>query len=279
MRVTKRNAAFQQWAALGHNRSTRHRLGAFLVQGVRPIEQAVSHGWPLRAVLYRPGRLSAWAQAIVDHGDGATRVEVAEPLLASLGERDDGPPEILAVVAIPPDDLGRIVLPGGNDAVTSAPRPALVIVADRPASPGNLGSLVRSADSLGAAGVIVTGHAADLYDPKAVRSSRGSLFAIPVVRADGPARVTAWLADEAVEAIALDENGTVDLWDSDLTGRIALVIGNEASGLSATWRDVCTRSLRIPIGGSASSLNLAVSGSVALYEAARQRARRETQTP
>jgi len=269
VRVTTRSAAFQQWAALGTNRGVRRRLGGFLVQGVGPIEAAVVHGWPLQTVLHRPGRLSAWAGGIIDRAAAAAVVEVAAPLLAELGGRDDGAPELLAVVTIPGDDLDRITL---------VP-PGLVVVADRPASPGNLGSLVRSADGLGAAGVIVAGHAADPYDAKAVRASRGALFSVPVVRANGPGPVAAWLAASGLDPVALDEGGDVDLWAADLSGPVALVVGNEASGLSAAWRELCTRSLRVPQSGGASSLNAAVAGSLALYEVVRQRARSERQNP
>src|SRR5215469_9384119 len=107
---------------------------------------------------------------------------MAPELLSDLGEKDGGVPEIVAVAAIPPDDFSRI-----------RRRPDLLAVAfDRPASPGNVGAIIRSADAFGANGVIVTGHAADPYDPKSVRASTGSLLAVPVVRAISHAEVTGW---------------------------------------------------------------------------------------
>lgn len=263
LRITTRNARFQQWRALLDNRTKRQRSGEFLVQGVRPITLAVQHGWPVRTLLYDgEARLSRWASETLDRAD-ATRVAMAPELLADLGEKAEAPPELLAVVGMPADDLGRI--PVGPD--------LLAVLFDRPASPGNIGTLVRSADAFGAAGVIVTGHAADVYDPRAVRASTGSLFAVPTVRVPSPGPVLDWAAGLDVQLIGTDEHGQADLADIDLTAPTLLLVGNETAGLSAAWRDACDRLARIPITGSASSLNAATAAGIALYEAARQRGR------
>ena len=163
-RITTRNARFQQWQALLGNRNKRQRAGEFLVQGVRPLRLAVEHGWPLRAVLYAAGRpLSRWAEGIV-RDTGAERIAMAPELLAELGEKDAAAPEVIAVAELPADDLARIPVP----------EDFLGVVFDRPVSPGNIGSVIRSADAFGAHGVVVSGHAADVYDPKSVRASTGS---------------------------------------------------------------------------------------------------------
>jgi TrmH family RNA methyltransferase len=151
----------------------------------------------------------------------------------------------------------------------------LGVIFDRPTSPGNIGTLVRSADAFGASAVLVTGHAADPYDPKAIRASAGSMFGLPVVRAPSHREVLDWIASAAVppRLIATDERGDVDVADADLTGPVFLLIGNETAGLSAAWRTACDLTIRIPITGTASSLNAASAATVVLYEAARQRAR------
>jgi tRNA G18 (ribose-2'-O)-methylase SpoU len=273
LRVTARNASFQQWQALLSNRKKRQRTGEFVVQGVRPITLALRHGWPVRVLIYDADRpLSKWATAIVEDtmpaAGGAQRVAMAGELLRELGEKDEEAPELVAVVAMPADDYARI--PAGPD--------FLGVVLDRPASPGNIGTVVRSADAFGASGVIVTGHGADPYDPKAVRASTGSLFAVPVVRDDGPAGVLEWVqavrrSGVPVTVLGTDENGDVEAADHDLTGPALLVVGNETTGLSEGWRAACDRIVRIPITGSASSLNAASAATVMLYEAVRQRRR------
>ena len=166
--ISTRNARFQQWEALLTNRSKRHRAGEFLVQGVRPITLAVREGWPIHALIHRSGgALSAWALELLNTVE-TLQVAMADELLEELAEKET---ELIAVVGQRPDDLARV---SGD----------LVVVFDRPTSPGNIGTLIRSADAFGASGMIVTGHAADIYDPKAVRASTGSLFTLPVVRPD-----------------------------------------------------------------------------------------------
>jgi tRNA G18 (ribose-2'-O)-methylase SpoU len=260
-RISTRNAAFQQWQALLASRTKRQRSGEFVVHGVRPINLALENDWTVRALLYPDGRdLSRWARQALDAAPGAA-VAMAPDLLAELGEKTDEPPELLAVVALPGDDLGRIPLRDN----------ALVVVFDRPTTPGNIGTLIRSADAFGAAGVIVTGHAADPYDPKAVRASTGSLFALPVVRAPSHREVVAWASASGVEFVGTDESGDVDVDAYDFTGPRLVVIGNETRGLSHGWREACDRMVRIPMTGAASSLNAAAAATVVLYEAARQR--------
>ena len=265
-RITTRNARFQQWQSLLSNRTKRQRAGEFLVQGVRPITLAVQYGWPIRAVLQDAGRpLSKWADDLLHRVD-TEWVAMASELMAELGEKQDAAPEILAVVEMPPDDLTRIPLSPDF----------LGVVFDRPTSPGNIGTLIRSADAFGADGLIVTGHAADVYDTKAVRASTGSLFALPAVRVPSHREVTAWLETERaagrpVTIIGTDEDGDVDVAEFDFTVPTLLLVGNETSGLSTAWKELCDHVVSIPMGGSASSLNAANAGTVVLYEAARQR--------
>jgi TrmH family RNA methyltransferase len=266
MRISTRNATFQQWQALLTSRTKRRRAGEFVVQGVRSINLAVERGWDVRALLYPDGEtLSRWARDLLERVP-ATRVAMASDLLLELGGKTDEAPELLAVVGLPGDDLSRV--PAGPD--------ALVMVFDRPTTPGNIGTLVRSADAFGASGVIVTGHAADPYDPKAVRASTGSLFAVPVVRVESHREVVGWAHAAGTAAgrfviLGTDEHGDTDIGDCDLTGARIVVIGNETRGLGGGWRQACDRLARIPMTGTATSLNAAAAATVVLYEAARQR--------
>jgi 23S rRNA (uridine2479-2'-O)-methyltransferase len=266
LRVSSRNARFQQWEALLSNRGKRQRAGEFLVQGVRPISLAARFGWRFRALIFDAERpLSRWAGDLLRDVD-TVRVAMAPGLLAELGEKDEGTPELVAVVEMPDDDLGRIEAGTGF----------LGVVLDRPASPGNVGSIIRSADAFGANGVIVTGHAADVYDPRSVRASTGSLFALPVVRSPSAKEPAAWLAAQRARGCAIvlagaDEHGDRTLFDADLTQPTLLVVGTEATGLSATWRELCDLLVSIPMTGAATSLNAASAATTLLYEAARQR--------
>jgi TrmH family RNA methyltransferase len=266
LRVTSRNARFQQWQSLLGNRTKRQRAGEFLVQGVRPISLAATFGWPLHALIYDAERpLSDWARQLLRTVD-TVQVAMAPDLLAELGEKADGPPELVAVAGLPPDDLDRI----------PADDRFLGVVLDRPASPGNIGSIIRSADAFGAHGVIVAGHAADVYDPRSVRASTGSLFSVPVVRCASHREVAGWLADHRARGwpivlAAADEHGYRAVFDADFTGPTLLVVGNEGTGLSGAWRELSDRLVSIPMTGAASSLNAANAATAILYEIARQR--------
>jgi len=266
LRVTTRNARFQQWEALLGNRTKRQRGAAFIVQGVRPISMAIQAGWEIRELLYNAdANLSTWARQTLDQLR-TTRIAVAGELMHELGAKADSAPELLAVVGMPDDDLDRIAI--GPD--------LLVVVFDRPTSPGNIGTLIRSADAFGVQGVIVTGHSADVYDPKSVRASTGSLFSLPVVRVPSHRPVLDWiteLRDRDVDArlVGTDENGDLDIAEYDFTAPTVVLVGNETTGLSSAWRDACDHLVRIPMAGTASSLNAATAASVVLYESARQR--------
>ncbi|MGY5764579.1 TrmH family RNA methyltransferase [Brachybacterium sp. DNPG3] len=265
-RIERRNARFQQWEALLRSRTKRTRSGEMIIQGVRPITQAFAHGVEIRTLLVdgRPQR-SAWAEELLATAT-APVVELAPELLAELGEREDGAPEVLAVAAVPSDDIARLPTAPGT----------VVVAFDRPSSPGNIGSLARTADALGADALITTGHSADAWDPAAIRASTGSIFALPVLRLashrDLLDRIDALRADgQEWTVVGLDEAGGRLVSDLDLSGSVVIVVGNETVGMSAGWREACDEVAEIPMTGSASSLNAAIAGSIALYELRRQR--------
>ncbi|QIS05046.1 rRNA methyltransferase [Nocardia brasiliensis] len=270
-RVSTRNASVQVWQAYLNNRTKRHRDGRFLVQGVRPITQALANDWPLETLLYRLGtpELSSWARQLLDTSD-VPQVGLVPELMAELGEKTGGIPEVVAVAVSRQEDLATFE-PGepGEDA-------PVVVVFDRPNSPGNLGTLIRSADAFGASGVVVTGHGADQYDPQAVRASTGSLFAMPVLRAAGPAQVLEFRDRQVrrgipTRIVGTDEHGPRAAYDHDFTEATILVVGNETGGMSAAWQQACDDMVHIPMGGTASSLGAPSAAAVALYEISRQR--------
>ncbi|WP_043654147.1 TrmH family RNA methyltransferase [Nocardia thailandica] len=270
-RVSTRNASVQVWQAYLNNRTKRHRDSRFLIQGVRPITQALAAGWPLETLIYRLGapELSSWAREVLETSD-VPQVGLVPDIMAELGEKVGGAPELVAVAVTRELDLAEYA-PGepGEDA-------PVIVVFDRPNSPGNLGTLIRSADAFGASAVIVTGHGADQYDPQAVRASTGSLFSMPVLRASGTAQVREFRDRQIARGIptrivGTDEHAPHPIYDTDLTESVILVVGNETSGMSAAWLEACDTTVTIPMGGTASSLGAPSAGAVALYEISRQR--------
>ena len=266
LKVSTENAAFQVLESLARSRSARRRARAFLVEGVLPITRAIDHAWTFDAVVHTAGAtLSDWATDVIRRAAPPRRYEVAPALMARLCGRLEGS-ELLAVVRMAEPDLARIPIAGDLFAV----------VLDRPGNPGNVGTILRSCDALGAHGVIVTGHAVDIYDPAVITASRGSLFAVPVVPVASHAEVLGWRDGARTrlgrcQLVGADEHGAAVLASHDFTVPTVAVMGHERAGLSRAYRESCDALVRIPMIGAASSLNVAVAASIVLYEAARQR--------
>ena len=266
LKISTRNSRLQLIEALLRNRTHRTRERRFVVQGVRPISQARAFGWPILTAVYDAQRaLTPWAREVV--ADARETIAMSPALLAELSEKDEGAVEVLAIVEMPDDDLGR--LPVSAD--------FFGMVFDRPTQPGNIGAILRSMDALGGDGLIVSGHAADPYDPKSVRASTGSLFATPVIRAGSPGTVFDWVRDVRAHGtpltlVATDETGDIDIWDHDFTQPTLILLGNETTGLARSWREAADVTIRVPMSGSASSLNASNAATLMLYEAERQRA-------
>jgi 23S rRNA (uridine2479-2'-O)-methyltransferase len=258
--IHRETAEFQLLEALRHNRRKREQRGEFLVEGVEAINRCLATGWPVRAVLLIDGaELSPWARGTVAALPHAEHLELRAELFARLTDRDD-PPELLLVATIPLPDLAGVPLPGDG----------VIVVVDRPASPGNLGTIIRTSDALGAAAVLITGHGAHLYDPRTIRASVGSLFALPVVPLESNQQLvgwlTAWRATTEVTVYATDEVGTLELRPGvDLTRPALLLLGTERTGLARALRHLADVTLAIPMAGSASSLNVAVAHGIALH--------------
>jgi TrmH family RNA methyltransferase len=258
--IDKRTDEVQLLEALRSNRQKRDRQQRFVVEGVRNIDAAVASGWTIHTVIGHSGApRSRWADGVAAATEGAERLELAPTVFDLLTDRDQRP-ELLLVVEIPRRLLDD--LPSADAMV--------VVVLDRIANPGNLGTIVRTADALGAHAIVTVGHSAHAYDPQTVRASTGSLFAVPVVPVDGPAELEPWCRARRMTIVALDEAGDADLTDVDITRPCALVLGNETSGLSQALRDMADITARIPIGGTASSLNIAVATGIVLHELARR---------
>lgn len=241
------------------DRSERHDTGLFVIEGPVSTAEAVRAGVTCRTQFVAHDAADA---AIEGAGE---IVSLAAGVLERVGStrRPQAP---LTVAEIPRHDVSSLL--------GSA---TFVVVLDRIADPGNLGTIIRSAEAAGADAVVVTPGSVDPYNPKVVRSSASALFHMPVVEA----RLDT-VAEAALELVGTSSNDvpgrTVEEYtDADLTGRIAVVMGNEASGLPAAWGDEhgpVTRWLTIPHRGRSESLNVAMATTVLVFEIARQRATR-----
>jgi TrmH family RNA methyltransferase len=253
--ISSANAEYQLLAALVGNRSKRHRQRRFLVQGVRAIDAALGSGWPVASVLLSDAAKSAWSRALTERAPGAEVVKVRAALLDQLSQRDEGA-EALLVARVQPRSSESL------DAATDGP----LVIIEAIQNPGNLGTIFRAAAGLGAGGLVLTGHAADPYDPQCVRASAGALFHVPFATAVSLSALSESLRRRL---IGLDPGGAA-IDEVDLSGRIALIAGNERTGLSRAALEASTLTA-IPTPGPVDSLNVSVAIAIALAEVQRRR--------
>ncbi len=266
IKIFNENSDFQTIETLRRNWVKRNRAGEFFVEGVRPITQAVENEWEIHALVFsREKRLSDWAEGIIQKSGAKKHFELPLHLMEKLSDKE-GTSELIAIMAMPADDLSRIPVR----------EKMLVVVLDRPASPGNLGAILRSCDALGVDGLVITGHAADLYDPETIRATTGSFFCLPAVRLLSHKELVPWLEDlkqhvKGLQIVGTSAKATIPIQKHDFTAPTVLLVGNETNGLSDAYQALADEMVTIPMGGYASSLNVACAASILLYEISRQR--------
>lgn len=230
-----------------------------MVEGPRVVAAALDRGAELESAYVGPGADRAFAPLVGRLRDLDIPVEeLKEGVLERIGDTVT-PQPVLAVVSMPQAGLDDVAADG------------LVLVAVTVRDPGNAGTLLRSAEAAGAAGVLFSGNSVDPYAPKVVRSSGGAVFGIPVVEANDPVKVLDALGRGGRRRLAAVAAGGEHLERADLTGPVAIVLGNEASGLPADLAAHLDGRVTIPVEPPAESLNVGMAGTVLAFEAARQR--------
>lgn len=238
-------------------RKHRQQQGRFLVEGLQLIHMALDAGLrPLEVFFCRALFAGAEAPALMErfHAIGAALQPVSVNVMQALSDRDT-PQGLVAAFALYSAPLDALTLAGSE----------LVVVLDRLQDPGNLGTLLRTADAAGAAAVIVVTPAADPFDPRTVRASMGSLFNLPVIAADDAPGLCSWLRGRGLRVIGADARRGVEWTRCDWRGGAALLLGNEARGLSDDLAAGVAEWVSLPIVGRADSLNVAVAGGVLMY--------------
>jgi RNA methyltransferase, TrmH family len=240
-------------------RRAREAAGVAVVEGAREALRAVAGGWTLRLVATSAAHFSPEARAAAPGlaAAAAEHLELGEAAFAkvSLRQHPDG---VLALVAPPASGAAPWRADG------------LYLVADGLEKPGNLGALLRTADAAGVDAVFVTGRGTDLLNPHVVRASMGSIFTRPVQTIDGDDLRRA-LRERGVRLVATSPHAATDLWDADLRGAVAILVGTEHEGLAEPWLAAADLHVRVPMAGLADSLNVATTGALLLFEARRQR--------
>jgi len=258
------------------DRRPRDEVGLFLIEGYREVKRALGAGVKLRELYCGPDWfLGENEPALIGTAQraGAQVFELSKQVFARVSYRDR-PDGLLAMAAQWKRTLADLDVAGlaeaGPGSATPAAKPPLLLVVEAIEKPGNLGTILRSADAAGVAAVIVCDPVTDIFNPNVVRSSTGVLFSMPVVVA-GNAAVRTWLKAQGIRAVATTPAAPALYTDSDLRGPLAIIMGSEQYGLSEFWLKESDLLVRIPMAGQADSLNVAMATIITLFEAVRQR--------
>ncbi len=245
-RIKQLRAAFAGQARLSS--------GLIAIEGEHLLREALRSGQALKTVfLSEHVEMPEYVPSIVEV------IRVSNDVFATVA--DTRAPQGIAALLVPPVGSVEAMLAGMP----------LVLVAVGLQDPGNLGTLIRSAEAFGATGVLTTLGSVSPWNGKCLRASAGSVFRVPLAVADSPAMER--LEQAGVRLLAAVKEDAVAAGETDLRGPCALLIGNEGAGLSPDWLRLADARITVPCPGWVESLNAAVAGSILLYEASGQRAR------
>ena len=254
-----RNSEVKRLRTLLRDPRARAEEGAVVLEGPRVVEGALDRGAILESLYLGPGAERAFAPLVERVRAAGTKVaELGEGVLEKLGSTRT-PQPVLAVAPAPTRDLDTLSGEG------------TVVVAVDVTDPGNIGTIIRSAEASGADGVVVCGNSVDPLNPKVVRSSAAAIFGVDVMEADDPMVVLDALAAQGRRRVGAVVGAGTPYDSADLTTPWALVLGNEARGLSPAVQEHLDATVSIPMAGDAESLNVAMAATIVLFEAARQR--------
>ena len=227
-----------------------------MVEGAKVVSEALDSGAVVQSAYIADGAPARLVQRLLDAG---ARVYTLEPGVLERVADTVTPQPIAAVVGYVDTDLETL-----RDA-------SFVVICVDVRDPGNAGTVLRTAEAAGADGVVCCEGSVDVYNPKTVRASAGSLFHVPVVVGPSPAATAAALKGFGLTRMATVAHDGQDYTTVDLSGRLALLLGNEASGLPDELVDAVDARLSIPMAGRTESLNVGMAAAVVCFEAARQR--------
>jgi 23S rRNA (uridine2479-2'-O)-methyltransferase len=266
IKISNENNEYQRFEVLKRNRQKRFNYQEFFVEGVRNINEAIRNNWHICFLIYsRKKKLSDWAENIIQNQQVDQLIELTFELMKKLSRKEETS-ELIAIIKSPPDDENRIKLSNNF----------LITIIDRSTNKGNLGTIIRTCDALSCQGLILAGRSVDLYDPEVIVASTGSFFNLPIIRIPSLEDLLSWVAKlkqsyENMQIIGTSAKAKYHIDECDLTLPTLLLLGNETRGLRKKFKEISTQVCKIPMTGSASSLNISCAHSILLYEINRQR--------
>ena len=242
----------------------RTETGAFFAEGLRAVIEAVQFA-DLSELFFIKTEENKLTEIIKTAEEKGVRLYcVDEKVMAKLSDTKT-PQGVLALIKMPEDSLQKLN-PG-----TSSDNNAPVIILDRVQDPGNLGTIIRTADAVGALGMILLEGCVDAFSPKVVRASMGSLFHLPVIQDVFPEEALTWCYRHGYEPAATALKNAQNMYKADLSKKMAFIFGNEANGVAEELQAAAETRLFIPMAGQAESMNVAMAAGIILFEGLRQR--------
>jgi len=253
------NPFIKQLVQLKEKSKLRKQTGLFIIEGKREVSLAIKGDYTIETLYYYADLFSA-AEAAALGAYGIDIIEISKPVYEKVAHREttEG---VIAVAKTKDLSLDNLKLSSKNP---------LILVAESPEKPGNIGALLRTADAANIDAVIIANPLTDLYNPNIIRSSVGGVFTVPL--ATGSTKeVIAYLKRNNISIYSAILQESVAYDSIDFKTSSALVIGTESSGLTDEWRDDSTANIQIPMEGKLDSMNLSVAAGILIFEAKRQR--------
>lgn len=251
------NPFIKSLVLLQEKSKARKQTGTFLIEGQREIELAQKGGYEIETILFLP-EISSELEA-KKLSRSAELIEISKEVYQKLAYRDttEG---ILAIAKSKNLSLSELNL-GENP---------LILVAEAPEKPGNIGAILRTADAANLDAVIIANPKSDLYNPNIVRSSVGCLFTNNIATGTTE-EIIAFLKSKNISIYCATLQNSTGYHTQNYTTPTALVVGTEATGLTQEWRDNATQNIIIPMQGAIDSMNVSVAAAILIFEAKRQR--------
>ncbi len=253
------NPYIKSLVLLQEKAKARNQSGTFLIEGQREIELAIKGNYEIETILFLPELITTHQISKLTNNQVTETIEISKEVYQKLAYRDttEG---ILAVAKTKALSLEDLKLSNNP----------LILVAESPEKPGNIGALLRTADAANLDAVIIANPKSDLYNPNVVRSSVGCLFTRQIATGSTSEIIT-FLKEKNIHFYCATLQNSTSYHTQDYTKPTAMVVGTEATGLTDEWRNAATQNIIIPMQGEIDSMNVSVSAAILIFEAKRQR--------
>jgi len=260
--IKKSNDKFQIIKSLKQNRKKRNTCKEIFIEGIESIKQAISANVFVKKVIFADyNNLSNWGKEIIRKINYEELIQLENGLYNDLSDKSD-PSELIITIKYEKIAIDDIELNQNP----------FILIFDRPSDKGNLGSIIRSANSFGVNVIITTGHGVDIYNPKVIRASLGAVFHTKILHIENIIDLELWLKKVKqkykINIVCTDSTGDISIMNPLLKRPIALILGNEAKGISLRFQQISDKIVSIPMQGKVNSLNVACAGSIFLWQIA-----------